>query len=53
MPEQRTNGPARDPAKERYWRQIMTRWQRSRRRRFATSASTEELSQASFLCLAA
>ena len=29
MPEQRTNGPARDPAKERYWRQIMTRWQRS------------------------
>lgn len=47
MPEQRANGPARDPAKERYWRRIMTRWQRSRQA-ICDFCSAEGLSQASF-----
>jgi transposase-like protein len=47
MPEQRTNGPARDPAKERFWRRIMTRWQRSRQA-ICDFCSAEGLSQASF-----
>src|SRR5437870_2418804 len=42
-----TNGPGRDPAKERFWRRIMARWERSRQT-IRAFCGDEELSEASF-----